>query len=177
MSSTEPQYSWLWCDDNEKITEWFLNEPDHHEYQFFYSSFINAANRAWELLRHKNTILQPLDEEMINLLSRDPIPAGMLIETLNKYNRLIGGTKGYLKGKGLIRFQDVAPERSAVNNGEIELHKKVRSFCKKLPKAEQETMEDEEMADGEAAEVGKSPVQFEIAIVGGKKNNEDHDMA
>ncbi|KAH0341483.1 hypothetical protein KCU83_g9632, partial [Aureobasidium melanogenum] len=164
MSSAKPQYSWLWCDDNGKVTRWFFNEPDHHEYQFFYSSFINAANRAWELLRHKKAIIQPLDEEVINLLSRDPIPAEMLIKTLKKCNRLIG-------------------ELSAVKNGEIELRKKVRSFCKKQDKAEQKTMKDEEMVDAKAAptaaasENGERPVTLELAIVGSKKNNEDHDMA
>ncbi|KAG9514132.1 hypothetical protein KCV07_g8311, partial [Aureobasidium melanogenum] len=183
MSSAELQYNWLWCDDNEKVTAWFLNEPDHHEYQFFYSSFINVVNRAWELLRHKNAIIRPLDEEMINLLSQDPIPAEILIETLKKYNRLIGGTKGYLKGKGLIEFQDVAPELSAVKNGEIELRKKVRSFCKKQDKSEQKTMKDEDMVDVEAAPTeaasnnSERPVTFELAIVGGKKNDEDQDMA
>lgn len=109
MSSAEPQYTWLWCDDNTKVTEWFLSEPDHHEYQFFYSSFINAANRAWSLISFKNAVLQPLDEDMISCLSLNPIPAETLIEVLKKYNRLIGGTRGDLKRKGLIKFGDAPP--------------------------------------------------------------------
>jgi hypothetical protein len=28
---------------------------------------------------------------------------------LTQYQRIIGGTKGYLKGKGVIKFEDTAP--------------------------------------------------------------------
>jgi hypothetical protein len=36
------------------------------------------------------------------------IPADMLIEALRTYNKFIGGTKGALKGTGLIKFGSVA---------------------------------------------------------------------
>jgi hypothetical protein len=111
MSSSSADYTWLWCDDHAKVTDWFLTLSDRHEYPLFYSSFINAANRSWSTYArdadHKK--LQPLDYLFIDCLAEEPIPADMLIEALSGYNRLIGGTKGSLKGKGLIKCENTVP--------------------------------------------------------------------
>ncbi|KAH0013102.1 hypothetical protein KCU78_g9354, partial [Aureobasidium melanogenum] len=191
MSSAKPQYNWLWCDDNQKVTDWFLSEPDRHEYAFFYSSFINAANRTWLISIDTKPRAKKLPAHelfILDCLCKKPIPAGMLIEALKKYNKYIGGTKGELKGKGLIKFRDDAPEISAIRDGEKELYHLISKYHKKhgdtrFEDTENENIEDEEMMDAEAApneaasENDERPVTFELAIVGGKKNNEDQDMA
>jgi hypothetical protein len=102
-------YTWLWCGDNTTVNMWFLNMPEHHNYRVFYASFINAANRAWDLARRPETTLQPLDLDMIVCMLQEHIPAEMLIDTLKKYNKVIGGTKGNLKGKGIIKVGDDTP--------------------------------------------------------------------
>lgn len=112
MSSAKPEYNWLWCDDNQKVTDWFLSEPDRHGYAFFYSSFINAANRTWLISIDTKPRAKKLPAHelfILDCLCKKPIPAAMLIEALKKYNKYIGGTKGDLKGKGLIKFKDDAP--------------------------------------------------------------------
>jgi hypothetical protein len=105
-------YSWLWCEENAKVNKWFLNMPERHNYRTFYSSFINAVNRAWDSARRNESTLQPLDLDMIVCLLQERIPAEMLIETMKSYNKIIGGNKGNLKGKGLIRVDDNIPGRS-----------------------------------------------------------------
>jgi len=52
-----------------------------------------------------------LDYLFIDCLAEDPIPADMLIEALSAYNKLIGGAKGSLKGKGLIKCQNSVPNK------------------------------------------------------------------
>jgi hypothetical protein len=111
MSSSSADYTWLWCDYHAKVTDWFLTLTDRLEHPLFYSSFINAANRSWSTYArdadHKR--LQPLDYLFIDCLAEEPIPADMLIEALSGFNRSIGGTKGYLKGKGLIQCENTVP--------------------------------------------------------------------
>ncbi|KAH0285225.1 hypothetical protein M436DRAFT_61226 [Aureobasidium namibiae CBS 147.97] len=135
MSTTRPRpsmhgdlyYTWLWCGDNTTVNKWFINLPEHHQYRAFYSSFINAANRAWDSARNDGSTLQPLDLDMIVCMLQEHIPAQMLIDTLKKYNKLIGGTKGSWKGKGIIKFDDTPPEMSTIEAAVKELHKKVKS--------------------------------------------------
>ncbi|KEQ58415.1 uncharacterized protein M437DRAFT_88564 [Aureobasidium melanogenum CBS 110374] len=191
MSSTTLQYNWLWCDDNQKVTEWFLSEPDIHEYALFYSSFINHANRTWSIFADKAPRvkkLQRLELFIIECLCKNPIPADMLIEAFKKYNKYIGGTRGNLKGKGLIKFGDDTPEMRAIKDGKKELHHQIATYHKKhgdtrFEDTENENTEDGEMKDVEAQpteivdENGERPITFELAIVGGKKNDEDQDMA
>jgi hypothetical protein len=103
-------YTWLWCSDNTTVNMWFLNMRERHNYHAFYASFINAANRAWDAARINESTLQPLDLDMIVCMLQEHIPAQMLIDTLKKYNQLIGGNKGELKkAKGLIKFDDKPP--------------------------------------------------------------------
>lgn len=117
MSSSRPRpsmqqsvyYKWLWCNENSKVNVWFLNMREHHNYRVFYASFINAANRALELARHSNSTLQPLDLDMIACLLEEHIPADMVIDVLQKYNHLVGGNKGDLKNKGLVKMNDGPP--------------------------------------------------------------------
>ncbi|KAH0167248.1 hypothetical protein KCU67_g3960, partial [Aureobasidium melanogenum] len=135
MSSSRPRpsmqqsvyYKWLWCNENSKVNVWFLNMPEHHNYRVFYASFINAANRAWELGRHSNSTLQPLDLDMIACLLEEHIPAEMIIDALKKYNHLVGGNKGDLKIKGLVKMSDGPPELSTIEAAVEELKKKVKA--------------------------------------------------
>jgi hypothetical protein len=112
ISSASANYRWLWCDNHAKVTTWFLSLPDRHEYAFFYASFINTANRSWEMSVDRSSTakkLSPLSQLIVDCLEEESIPADMLIEVLEKYNKFIGGTKGNLKGTGLISFDNVAP--------------------------------------------------------------------
>jgi hypothetical protein len=105
-------HKWIWCDDHAKVTTWFSSLPDHHDYSISYASFINTANRSWEISVDKSPTakkLQPLDRLIVDCLQEKPIPANMLIEALRTYNKFIGGTKGALKDTGLIKFGSVAP--------------------------------------------------------------------
>lgn len=110
--STDVNYKWLWCDDHAKVTEWYLGLTDRHEYAFFYASFINTANRSWEIYsngRETKKRLDVLGQHIVGCLDEEPIPADMLIETLGRYQKFIGGTKANLKGTGLIRFDKDDP--------------------------------------------------------------------
>jgi hypothetical protein len=114
MSSASANYTWLWCDNHAKVTTWFLRLPDHHEYDLFYASFINTANRSWQMYVKANASpdakkLSPLSQLIVNCLEEETIPADMLIDVLGKYNKFISGTKASLKGTGLIWFDNVAP--------------------------------------------------------------------
>jgi hypothetical protein len=107
-------YTWLWCDDHPKVTDWFFTLTDRHEYNLFYSSFVNAANRSFQLFKrnereNNSAQLQPFDQLNVECLLHESIPADKLIEALTQYQRIIGGTKGYVKGKGVIKFEDTAP--------------------------------------------------------------------
>jgi hypothetical protein len=58
-------HEWLWCDDHTKITQWFLAQP-RLTYKEFYASFINVANRAWELSCQKERApLKGLDKFIV----------------------------------------------------------------------------------------------------------------
>jgi hypothetical protein len=105
-------HKWLWCDDHAKVTTWFSSLSDRHDYNIFYASFINTANRSWEISVDKSPNakkLQPLDRLIVNCLQEKSIPADMLIEALRTYNKFIGGTKGAVKGTGSIKSGSVAP--------------------------------------------------------------------
>ncbi|KAK6002835.1 hypothetical protein QM012_001585 [Aureobasidium pullulans] len=166
MSPVPSQYTWLWCDDHKKVTDW--------------SIFIDKTPRIKKLPPHEQLI--------IDCLCKNPIPAAMLIEALKKYNKYIGGSKGDLKGKGLIRFGEDAPGMRAIKDGEKELYYQIARYHKKrgdtqFEDTKNEDMEDEEMADAEAPTAGNAKenversATFGIAIVGGKKNDVDQDMA
>ncbi|KAG9512962.1 hypothetical protein KCU93_g10214, partial [Aureobasidium melanogenum] len=182
MSLPEPQYSWLWCDDNQKVTDWFLSVADRHDYDLFYSSFINIANKIWmKSLDPRAKMLQPLEMRIVDCLLEEPIPANALIDVLKEYNQLIGGTKGDIKATGLIRWTNEPPTMAAMEAGVRKLYKLIVATWRKCCRADDsdgKPIEDEETVDTEAAdEMDKSRVTFELAIVGGKKNNEDQDMA
>jgi hypothetical protein len=107
-------YKWLWCDDHAKVTAWFLTLTDRYDYNLFYPSYVNAAGRSFELFqRNKGGItwsqLQPFDRLNVECLLNETIPADKLIEALSQNQRVLGGTKGNLKGKGMIKFNDAAP--------------------------------------------------------------------
>lgn len=112
MSSTAPDYQWLWYDDHDKVTTWFESLNDRHEYRLFYPSFINTAKRYWEISVNQTATakkIEPLGQRIVNCLHEDPIPADMLIEALSAYQKFIGGTKASLKRVGPVRFGDDPP--------------------------------------------------------------------
>lgn len=74
----------------------------------------------------------------------------------------------------------------AIEDGETELHHYITRYFEKRgyvqdSSAENEDMEDEEMVDAETAPTGaakeNNKFTFEIPIIGGKKIDEDLDMA
>lgn len=102
-------YTWVWCDDNGQVNNFILNMPECHHYRTFYPSFINAVNRAGDSARRDGSTLQPLDLGMIVCLLQERIPAEMLIDILEKYNKIIDGNKGNFKSKGIIKVGDNIP--------------------------------------------------------------------
>lgn len=75
---------------------------------------------------------------------------------------------------------------AAIEAGVRRLYKLIARTWRKCCRADEsddEPTEDKEMVDAEAApteaakEKGERPIRFELAIVGGKKNDEDEDMA
>lgn len=120
MSSSRPRPSmmadipnkWLWCNDNPKVTKWHMNLVNRPAYASFISSFINYANRAWEKGIDAQSKLSPLDRDIINCLLEDPLSAEIMIETLDKYNKFVGGGQGALKQAGLITWLEGTPSKS-----------------------------------------------------------------
>lgn len=102
-------YTWLWCDDNAKVNQWFMNVRNRQPYRVFYASFINAANKAWVVSTDPNGKLKPIESRMVDCLLQEPIPAEQLIDMLERYNKFIGGNKGNLKRKGLIKWDEEEP--------------------------------------------------------------------
>ncbi|KAH0285224.1 hypothetical protein M436DRAFT_61227 [Aureobasidium namibiae CBS 147.97] len=181
-SSSNTNYKWLWCDDHAKVTNWFLSLTDRHEYALFYASFINTANRHWEISIDTTATakkLEPLGQLIVECLDEDPIPTDWLIEALSGYHKFIGGTKGNLKGTGVIRFDNTPPDMASIQRGETKLYNLIARYYKQ-PKIKDEGIQDEEMEDAEMeVEQEKQHTKFEIAIVGGRKKieDEDEDMA
>jgi hypothetical protein len=112
-------YKWLWCDDHAKVTAWFLTLNDRYDYNLFYPSYVNAAGRSFELFQRNkgdftSSQLQPFDHLNVECLLNETIPADELIDASNQNQRILGGTKGNLKGKGMIKFSDAAPGKSKI---------------------------------------------------------------
>ncbi|THX09449.1 hypothetical protein D6D13_06040 [Aureobasidium pullulans] len=136
MSSSRPRpsmhadlyYTWLWCDDNAKVNQWFMNVRNRQPYRVFYASFINAANKAWVVSTDPNGKLKPIESRMVDCLLQEPIPAEQLIDMLERYNKFIGGNKGNLKRKGLIKWDEEEPDILAIEAGVKELYNMVEKF-------------------------------------------------
>jgi hypothetical protein len=98
-------HEWLWCDDHTKVTQWFLAQP-RLTYKEFYASFINFANRAWELSRQKERApLEGLENFVVELLRKERIPADELLTALQQYlSAGLGAGKARYKEKGLVPF-------------------------------------------------------------------------
>jgi hypothetical protein len=97
---------WLWCDDHTKITQWFLAQP-RLTYKEFYASFINVANRAWELSRRKERApLEGLQKFIVELLQKERIPADELLTALQEYSAGLGEGKSRWKDNGLVNFRN-----------------------------------------------------------------------
>lgn len=99
-------YEWLWCDDHVKITQWFLTQP-RLTYKQFYASFINFANRAWELSRQQeHAPLEGLQKFVVELLQKERIPADELLTALQEYSAGLGEGKARWKENGLVAFSE-----------------------------------------------------------------------
>lgn len=88
-----------------------MTVPSRPRYNTFVSSFVNAANRAWEKAIDVQGKLSPIERTIVDCLLNDPIPADVMIATLQDYNHFIGGTKGELKQRGLIPWDEEAPSK------------------------------------------------------------------
>jgi len=97
-------HEWLWSDDHIKITQWFLTQP-RLTYKEFYASFINFANRAWELSRQKERApLEGLGKFVVELLQKERVPAEELLTALQQYSAGLGEGKSRYKETGLVPF-------------------------------------------------------------------------
>lgn len=95
---------WLWSDNHDTINQWFLTKP-HINYEEFYASFINFANRAWELSRYQDRApLEGLQKSVVELLQQEPIPANELLTALQEYLVGQGDGKARWKENGLVPF-------------------------------------------------------------------------
>ncbi|THZ11759.1 hypothetical protein D6C90_10472 [Aureobasidium pullulans] len=122
------QRTWLWCDDHAKVNQWFMSVNNCHPYHIFYASFINAANKAWVVSTDPNGKLKPIESRMVDCLLQEPIPAGQLIDLLQRYNKYTGGAKGNVKRKGLIKWDEEEPEMAAIEAGVDELYNMIEKF-------------------------------------------------
>lgn len=104
-------HKWMWCDNHSQVTKWYMNVPSRPRYSIFISSFVNTANRAWNKAIDSQAKLSDLDRTIVDCLLNDPIPADVMIATLQDYNNYIGGIKGDLKQTGLISWEDEAPSK------------------------------------------------------------------
>lgn len=99
-------HEWLWSDDHTKITQWFLTQP-RLTYKEFYASFLNFANRAWELSRYQDRApLEGLQKFVVELLQKERIPADELLTALQEYLAGLGEGKSRWKENGLVAFGD-----------------------------------------------------------------------
>jgi hypothetical protein len=97
-------HEWLWSDDHTKITQWFLAQP-RLTYKEFYASFLNFANRAWELSRQKERAPpEGLEKFIVELLQMERIPAEELLTALQEYSAGLGEGKARYKQNGLVAF-------------------------------------------------------------------------
>lgn len=102
--SASPDQEWLWCDNHDKISQWFLTKP-HIKFEEFYASFINFANRAWELSRCQDRApLEGLQKFVVELLQKERIPADELLTALQDYLVGQGDGKARWKEIGLVPF-------------------------------------------------------------------------
>jgi hypothetical protein len=93
---------WLWCDDHTKVTQWFLAQL-RLTYKEFYASFINVANRAWELSRYQERApLEGLQKFIVELLQKEHIPADELLTALQQYSAGLGEGRSRWKENGLV---------------------------------------------------------------------------
>lgn len=120
MSFDKPQYTWLWCEDHAKVTDWFMSVTNRRDYDLFYSSFVNIANKFWmKSLDPRAKKLQPLEERIVDCLLEESIPADALIDVLKEYNQLIGGTRGDIKSTGLIIWTSEPPGKPCPDSSSV----------------------------------------------------------
>lgn len=97
-------YDWLWCDNHEKITQWFLTKS-LSTYEVFYASFINFANKAWETSRQNDHApSEGLAKFVVELLKKEHIPADELLAALEEYSVGPWEARRQSETKGLVKL-------------------------------------------------------------------------
>ncbi|KAH0364664.1 hypothetical protein KCU65_g6584, partial [Aureobasidium melanogenum] len=127
---------WLWCDNHSQVNKWHMNVPSRPRYNTLISSFINHANRAWEKAIDAQGKLSSIERTIVDCLLNDPIPADVMIATMQDYNHFVGGTKGELKQTGLIPWDDEAPTDAAIQQATDHLYKYIEKTLNKYYDAE-----------------------------------------
>ncbi|KAG9512958.1 hypothetical protein KCU93_g10213, partial [Aureobasidium melanogenum] len=149
-------HKWLWCESHSQVTKWYMNVPSRPRYSIFVSSFVNTANRAWIKAINPQAKLSDLDRTIVDCLLNDPIPADVMIATLQDYNHYIGGIKGDLKQTGLIPWEDEAPSDAAIEKGVGELYKLIEKTQEKYYEAEDARVSTKEQGKKKNKRKGKA---------------------
>ncbi|KAG9944033.1 hypothetical protein KCU85_g8268, partial [Aureobasidium melanogenum] len=169
-------YEWLWCDNHEKITQWFLTKS-LSIYEEFYVSFINFANTAWETShRADHAPLDALAEFVVGLLKKERIPANEMLVALEEYAVDPWKKRRQNEKKGLVK---VYPGLNVhdLTYGKSKLQQKVTAYLRKTEKqsrvARPQATKTATMADQQplpAFTLGSLP------FVVSKKINKEEDM-
>ncbi|KAH0364702.1 hypothetical protein KCU65_g6590, partial [Aureobasidium melanogenum] len=172
---TPEEYEWLWCDDHSKVTKWFLAKS--LSYEEFYASFINFANSAWETSQRQNHApLKGMPMFVVELLMKERIPAGDLLDTLERYSASSWKKGRGSETKGLIKLH-AGLNANDLTYGKTKLQQKVAAHLRKtenrlrvanLQAANKATMADQQPLP--AFSFGSLP------LVGGKKVVKEEDM-
>ncbi|KAH0337993.1 hypothetical protein KCU81_g7801, partial [Aureobasidium melanogenum] len=126
-------YEWLWCDDNSKITQWFLTKS-LSTYEEFYVSFINFANTAWETShRADRAPLDALAEFVVGLLEKEQIPANEMLVALEEYAVDPWKKRRQNEKKGLVKVHPGLNVHD-LTYGKSKLQQKVTAYLRKTEK-------------------------------------------
>ncbi|KAG9761705.1 hypothetical protein KCU73_g2252, partial [Aureobasidium melanogenum] len=145
-------YEWLWCDNHEKITQWFLNNS-LSTYEEFYVSFINFANTAWETSHRENHApLETLAKFVVELLKKEHIPADELLAVLEDYSvgpwkkRRQYETKGLVKLHPGLNVHDLTYGKTKLQQKVMAYHRKAKNQLRvaRLQTAKTATMADQQ---------------------------------
>ncbi|KAG9550336.1 hypothetical protein KCU71_g10291, partial [Aureobasidium melanogenum] len=145
-------YEWLWCDNHEKITQWFLNKS-LSTYEEFYISFINFANTAWETSHRENHApLETLAKFVVELLKKEHIPADELLAVLEDYSvgpwkkRRQYETKGLVKLHPGLNVHDLTYGKTKLQQKVMAYHRKAKNQLRvaRLQTAKTATMADQQ---------------------------------
>ncbi|KAH0285217.1 hypothetical protein M436DRAFT_79201 [Aureobasidium namibiae CBS 147.97] len=110
---------------------WFLTQP-RLTYKEFYASFINVANKAWELSRRQERApLEGLQKFIVELLQKERIPADELLTALQEYSAGLGEGRSRYKENGLVAFNK-GLSHQALTAGKNRLQAEVQKDLRKV---------------------------------------------